>query len=297
MEIQIRKVELRGKKEGLRDERVRDLYTWLICLWYGVNHSFGTFAEPNNEYAAAQKMYISITFIEDEKDPQLQLHPNFAGLTYSRESILMNLTDPELREEYLLNTTGGTITPLMQMRDTLVHELTHFITEDREDAQIIDMVRGLKPEAANIKAAKVSGFRIYYDPDPNDPNVKAIEYLDDFDEAATELIANYYQRTAGLAVGLPSYPEGDQPEVSQSRIEKTLNVLEATLKLSGISMDSFAELHAHSDLDGLGRAFADSSRKSFQSDTEKIQYGLSVIVALKELDHNYLGGHIQNIKI
>ncbi len=296
MEIQIRKVELRSKEGGLRDEKLRDLYTWLICQWYGVNHSFGAFADPNNEYAAAQAMYAATSFIEDENDSRLVGHENDAAWTVARESISMDLTSPRLKEDYLPNTTGETITPFMQMRDTLVHELTHFIVEDRKDAQIIDMVRQIKPEVSQISDVTVRGFRMLFDPDPNNPDIPIIPYLVDFDEASTELIANYYQRTSGLAVGLPSYPEGDQSETGQYRIEKTIDALEATLKLSGISMDQFAQLHSHSDLDGLAKAFADSTSRSFQNDAEKIQYGLSLIVAIKDLDHKYMGEHIQNIK-
>lgn len=296
LEIQIRKVELRGGQEGLKDEELRSLSTWLICSWYGFNHSFGAFSDPDNEYAATRRMYASTSFIEDEQDPRLQNRAPFAGSTVPGESIEINLTSPELKQAYLYNTTGGTITPLMQMRDTLTHELTHFITKERRDAEIIDLIKQTKPEFANIDDVAIRGFRIYFNPDPNDPESSVLEYLDDFDEAATELIANYSQRTAGLAVGLPTYPEGDQPEASQSKIEKTLDALEATLKLSGISMDHFAELHSQSDLDALAKAFADSTTLSFQTDFEKIQYGLSVIIALKELDRRYIGEHIQNIK-
>lgn len=184
----------------------------------------------------------------------------------------------------------------MQARDTLVHELVHFITEDRKEAQAIDIVKKLKPELASIEDVTIRGFRMIFDPDPNNPDVPAVFYLDDFDEASTELIANYHQRTAGLGVGLPTYPEENQGETSQSKIEKTLDALEATLKLSGISMDQFAELHAHSNLDGLAIAFADSTSRSFQDDVEKIQYGLSVIDSLKQLNRKVIGEHIQSIK-
>ncbi len=296
LEIQIRKLELRGDQEGLKNKELRELHAWLVCSWYGAIHSFGAFADPNNEYAAAQKMYSSISLMEDEHDPRLQDQESFAGLTVPRESVWINLTSPELREAYLFNTSGGVITPLMQERDILVHELTHFITEFRKDGQIIAAVEQLRPDLADITDVTISGFRLLFDPDPDDSGIPVIRYLDDFDEATTELIANYYQRTAGLSVGLPSYPEGDQSETGQYRIEKTLDALEATLKLSGISMDQFAELHAHSDLDGLAVKLADSTNNLFQSDLEKIEYGLSIIIALKELKHEVLGKHIQNIR-
>ncbi len=296
-EIQIRKLELRSKPEGLRDEVLRNNYTWLITMWYGRDHSFGAFAAPDDEYAAAEKMYSSTSFITDESDSRLEGYENFAGWTFAQDSILMNLTSAGLREEYTYNSSGGVITPPMQMRDTLVHELTHFITKERKEAAIIDKVKKLKPEFNGINDVTINGFKILFVPNSNDPSVPAIQYLDDFDEASTELIANYYQRTAGLAVGLPSYPEQNQTESDQSRIERALDALEATLKLSGISMDQFAELHAHSDLDGLAKAFADSINKVFQDDTEKIQYGLSIIVALKELDRKAIGEHIQRIRI
>ncbi len=294
-EIQIRKLELRSEQEGLRNENLRNNYTFLICAWYGANHSFGAFADPDNEYAAAQKMYSSISFIVDEKDPRLQGYENSAGWAVPRESIMMNLTLSELKETYLFNTTGSRITPFMQMRDTLVHELTHFIVEERKSAQIIAVVKGTKPEFANISDITISGFRMYFDPDPNDPKVNIIPYLGDFDEASTELIANYYQRAAGLAVGLPSYPEHDQT-ANQYRIEKTIDNLEATLKFSGISMDQFAQLHATSDLDGLARAFADSINRTFSDDIEKIRYGLSVIDASRTLDFQLIGQHIKEKK-
>lgn len=295
-EIQIRKLELRGQKEGLKDENLRGLHTWLICMWYGANHSYGVFADPNDEYAAASAMYQAISFIDKKDDPKLKGHEDSAGWTVARDSITMNLTSSDFSEDYITNSTGGTITPLMQVRDTLVHELTHFITEDRKEAGAIDIVKQMRPDLANINDVTVRGFRMIFDPDPNNPDVPVVLYLDDFDEASPELIANYHQRTAGLAVGLPTYPEENQTETNQSKIERTLDALEATLKLSGISMDQFAQFHASSDLDGLAIAFADSTDRLFQEDSEKIQYGLSVIVSLKELNRKVIGEHIQNIK-
>lgn len=294
LEIQIRKVELRGGQEGLRNDELRSLYTWLVCSWYANNHSFGAFADPNDKGATAKKMLNAISFIHDSNDPRLQGNERFNGMTEPGESVWIDLTEAKLKKTYLSNSTGGSITPLMFMRDILVHELTHFITKVKWDARAIAIVKRAKPELKNLNIVEVSGFSMIFH--SNDPKIEDIDYLDDFDEAATELIANYYQRTAGLAVGLPYYPEEDQTEISQSKIEKTLDALEATLKISGIAMDQFAELHCISDLDGLAKAFADSTTKSFQSDSEKIEYGLSVIDALRNFDRMFLGEHIQSIK-
>lgn len=292
-EIQIRKLELRGGKDALKDENLRNLYTWLTVMWYGAGHSFGVFDDPNDEYASATAMYKAIAFIDNETDPELEGHENFAGWTYPREAIVLNLISPDLKE---LNTTGGVITPLMSMRDTLVHELTHFITEDRSEGQSIDIFRKIHPEVANIKDVKISGFRMIFDPDPNDPNAKTIDYLIDFDEASTELIANYYQKIAGLAVGLPSYPEENQTDSNQSKIEKTLGALEATLTLAGISMDQFAQLHSTSNLDGLAKAFSDAATRTFSDDVQKVEYGLTIIDSFRTLDRKVIGQYIQEIK-
>lgn len=297
LEIQIRKLELRGKQTILKDENLRSLYIWLITSWYGYNHSFGIFADPQDERAVASRIYSSISFIEDKKDSRLEGSENFAGWTYPQDSIFLNLTSTEFDEDYTYNTTGGAITPPMRMRDSLVHEMTHFITTPREEAQIIDIVRKSRLELTGINAIAITGFSMVFDPDPSNPDVSIIQHLDDFDEASTELIANYYQRAAGLAIGLPNYPEENQTELDQSRIEKTLDALEATLKLSGITIDQFAELHANSDLDGLAKALADCTNRAFKDDLEKIEYGLSIITALKNLDRKTIGEHIQSIKL
>jgi hypothetical protein len=296
LEIQIRKVEQRGGQEGLRDERLRDLYTNLVCLWYAANHSFGAFQDLSSGQNAAQKMYSSIHFVQDKNDKRLEIIGKAAAIAFPGDSMYFDLTLPEYQKTYNTN-SGVLITPLMFMRDYLVHELTHFITKvNREpDAMAVTIVTKSKPELRNLRNTFRSGFGMSFHSD--DQKVEDIEYLEDFDEASTELIANYYQRTAGLAVGLPWYPDDDHTNTSQTRVEKTIDALEAILKLSGISIDQFALLHRNSDIDGLAKVFADSTTKTFQSDSEKVEYGLTVVDSLRNLDRRFLGEHIQAIKI
>ncbi len=291
IEIQIHRLELKNK-EGLGNKELRDRYTWLLAFWYAHDHSFGALSEPDDEYGAI-KLSNAVTFIEDPNDSRLEGRENVAGWT-TREEIFMKLTN--LTEPYVYRTTGGTVTPLMEYRDTLVHEFTHFITKEVRSAQVFDVIRQQKSEFPNITDFKGSGFRVYFDPDPENSELPYTAHLVDFDEAATELIANHYQRTAGLATGLPSYPEANQADTDKSQIERTIDTLEASLKIVGISMDKFAELHKESDLDGLTILLADKTDKVFASDTEKIRYGLSIIDALRTTDRKFLGEYIGSIK-
>jgi hypothetical protein len=98
IEIQIHRVELRNGQEGLRDKALRDHYTWLVAQWYGLNHSFGAFVDPQNEYAAAESIYNSITFIEDPDDPSRR--EGLDGWAYPGDEIFIDLTSDEFQSGY-----------------------------------------------------------------------------------------------------------------------------------------------------------------------------------------------------
>lgn len=296
LEIQIKKVELRAKQERLTNKELRDHYVYLLSLWYGINHSFDTLTNPEEEFAPSLSIYKAITYIEDESDLKRVGHETAAAWTIPRDEIVVDLTNYTYQQEYSETSTGGIITPLMYLRDNLIHEMTHFITEERREARIIDFIREANPTVATIADVKVLGFRVLFDPDPSNPEVDFVPYLIDFDEAATELIANHHQATAGLATGLPSYPDIEQDTNDKSKVEKAIDALDATLKLAGIPVDVFAKLHAKSDLDGLAILLADATKTPFADNIEKIRYGFSIIQVLEAVDHNTLGQYIQSLK-
>lgn len=296
LDVQIRKLEQRAGQEGLRNQKLRSHYTWLVAQWYGQKFSLGAFHDENDEFAAATKIYTSIISIESENDPRLVGFEGAAGWTVPGESISMNLTTSQIQESYSTSRSGATITPLMAYRDTLVHEITHFITEPREEAIAIDLIKAANPQFKEMKAAKLSGFRIYFDPDPDNPDLPIVQHMADFDEAATEFIANYEQRISGLATGLPTYPEGDFDEFNQTHIERTIDTLDATIKLAGIKPEVFMIYHKLSDLDGLAKNFAEATSISFATEEVKVEYGLGIINAIRNIDRTALGEFVKRIK-
>lgn len=296
LDVQIRKLEQRAGQEGLRDEKLRLHYTWLLAQWYGERFAMGAFYDEKNPYAAAEAIYAAISLIASEVDPRLQGFEGAAGWTVAGESITMNLTAAQVQESYFTNKTGASITPLMSYRDTLVHEMTHFIVEPREVALSIDQIKRSNPEFRDMKAAKLTGFRIYFDPDPDNPELPIVQYMDDFDEACTEYIANYAQRISGFTTGLPTYPEGDVDEHNQSRIERIMDTLEGTIKLAGITPEDFMIYHKLSDLDGLSKRLAEATTGRFLTDAAKVVYGLRIIDAVRTVDRAVLGEFVKQIK-
>lgn len=295
-DVQIRRVEQRVGQEGLRDRKLLEHYSWLVALWYGEKFSLGAFYDGNNPFAAAEVIHAAIYLIESESDPRLKGNENLSAWTNPGESITMNLTTRQMQEKYPTNPTGATITSLMVYRDNLTHEMTHFITEPRDQAIAIGIIKTQNPQFGNMKKATLSGFRIYFDPDQDNPGLPVEEYLDDFDEAATEFIANYEQRISGLAVGLPSYPEAAIDEQDQSKVEKIIETLDGTIKLVGIRPEQFMILHRLSDLDGLAKFLAEATTRRFLTDEAKITYGLRIIDAIRRVDRAVLGDFVRQIR-
>lgn len=298
-DIQIRNFEQKYKDiPNLKDRELRDYYVWLLSLWFGENKTSGIFTEENDPYAAAGELYIATYSIEDENDEVLRGNERNAGWVetkmvdeQTKKFIYMNLTSWMFNEQSRYTNSGATLPMLVSFRDVLTHEFVHFITIPRYEAETFNLVKEIKPEFADFANVKIEGFMMTLDPDPNNPEVKCQLLLNDFDEAATEFIANYYQRTSALTVGPPAYDNPDRPG-----IEKAINLLEATLKIANISMEQFADFHALSDLDGLALVFADATDRQFETDQDKVRYGLSIIVALDQGDRRRLGQYLQETK-
>lgn len=282
VEIQIRRFENANQLKGLEDDDFRNKYVWLLAQWYA-QFTPRTFADPSNPYAAAEKIYKSTFYITDPKDENLKGNEENAGWAQSGENIFINLTQKQFSEQGI-NPQASVTPPIILLRDVLTHEMTHFITLKRTDSKSLKVLG--KSMGKNF--AYINGFRLYVD-DYND------EYAD-FDESVTEFIANYYQRISGFAVGLPSYPDFAQSEAKKSKVEKIIDTLDATLKFAGINVDQLALLHATSDLDGLAIAFANATTRTFKDGDEKLNYGLSIIQALRETDNKTLGKYIGEIK-
>lgn len=238
-EYKLRNDELINIPEG------RSQMAWLISLW---------FAERTNEFlkeplANAEQIYRSIEWITDSKDERIKGNENsLAWVTHDEETgkrILVNLTHEGYKKGNSRNSWGAALAPITVLRDTLTHEMVHFITktaEDEEATTLVSDIRGIK-----MKSPIVSGFRIAY----LDENGENKVIFDDFDEATTEIISKHLQLTSGIGPGLPEYSEEAIP-----RIEQTIRNLRAFLDLFDISiLSELAIWHAYSDPARLAQEF------------------------------------------
>ncbi len=291
IDVQIREFEQKHNKlENLNDRQLRNQYAWMLSVWFNDKTS-GVFVDESDPYAVATKIYTSTHYVENEDDPNFKDHEHDAGWAYRQEEIYLNLTSRQFNEQSVETKGGATLPILVLFRDTLSHEIIHFMAIPREEAESFNLIRELNPGYQNYANTEIAGFAAYFVTNPNNPESEFKTFFSDFDEASTEFIANYYQRTSAFVVGPPSYDNPDRPG-----IEKAINLLEATLKIADISVEDFAKLHAHSDLDGLATALADVTTHQFNNNTDKIRYGLSIIVAMEKGDRKTLGQYFQETK-
>lgn len=269
-EVEIRRFEERFKPNNLRNEKVRSKYMWLLSQWLASDKTFDVFEDEGHQ-TVSNRVYHAIEFITDPSDKRLQNHETDAAWAEPHESIFFNLTIDQFNQKYAPNATGALLTPYMFLRDTFTHEFVHFIVLERSDQEMISIIRNRKREYDKYPNASVTGFKVLF---WKDKELK--EELDDFDEASVELIANYYQRNAGLVVGPPFYPDDNRPNIQQA-----ISLLEATLEIVGLSIDDFAQHHAYSDFDGLAKTFASVSNRTFRSDIDQIEYGFSMIDSIR----------------
>jgi len=272
VEDQIRNFEYENAEKNPLDEKLREDYTWLLSQWYE-KYTFGL--------AKAEDLYSNTIFITDPNDILLKGNEENAG--WAGDSIFINLTSFQFQKAYY-GTDGKYVYPFVSLREVLTHEMTHFITQKREDEKSLEILG--KKLGKNFDYIK--GFRLY----DSEGNVG----LSVLDEAATEFIANYYQKFSGLEAGAPTYPEETQAIGKRSKIELIADTFQSYFHILGINVEELARLHALSDLDQLAKLFAGKTKKDFKDDLEKITYGLSIIEALNSLDHTALRRYREELK-
>lgn len=294
IDLHIRRFESQFHPDNLSDEKLRNTYVWLLAQWFA-DKTFGLFDSPDNPTAAAEKLYNAIEWVTDLEDERFKEFPERAAVTETpitengKTIIAINLNIPSLNQRYTQTPSGGTVTSLMYLRDILIHEFVHLATKIQDEQLAIELFRQKEPGLTNQKVI-VKGFsinfRVEFEEDKG-----TLRFLEDFDEASTEFIANTHQKNAGLAIGPPTYPDSERPY-----IERVIGLLEAVLKIGNISFEEFAKFHAESDIDGLAKAIAGATNEVFATDEEKVNFGLSVIEAVRTSDIKWLGGYLQKIK-
>lgn len=287
VELHIRRFENQFQPDNLSDEKLRNAYSWLLAQWFA-DKTLGLFDSPDNPTAAAEKLYNAIEWVTNPEDERFRDFPERAAVTSDGKDIAINLNIPEFNQRYTQTPSGAIITNLMLLRDILIHEFVHLATRKRPDQPIIiETIRQDNPDLED-KRGFVKGFSIVFE---DETESVAARFLTDFDEASTEFIANTHQKNAGLAIGPPTYPDSERPY-----IERVINLLEAVLKIGNISFGEFAKFHAESDIDGLAKALAEATNEVFATDKEKVNFGLSVIEAVRTSDIKWLGGYLQKMK-
>lgn len=285
LDVQIREFETAHGFKGFEDIKFRNRYTWLLSQWYANNFTFGLLDDPVNPYAAANKIYNAVSYITDPKDNRLTRE--FAGMTLAGIYILIDLTQKEFQSK-TPNYQEKIVPPVISLRDTLSHEMTHFITLKNEDDLVIKILEKSTRRVKNVDVPFLHGFSVYIDIDNPE--------LNDFDEAVTELLGNYYQRNSLLPTVKPSYLDATSIMGEKSKVEKSIDELNGILIAADISVNRLAIFHAMSDLDGFCISLSDATTRTFTDKIEKVSYGLSIIDALGTADQQVLGSYRMDLK-
>lgn len=276
-EIQIQRVEQKYKPENLKgkNSRLRDEFAWLVVLWFAKDKTLNAFGEPDTA-ATAARIYRSIEWIEDSSDSRRKDNEQKTAWTTAHESITVDLSqDDAFNRANSSNVfkTGDRYTPLSFLRRTLVHELVHFIGGRRIEALSFSILMQSKPEYKLYIPKYIEGFKIGFIPVPDKTTKhQGVEFLVDFDEAATELIATNWQQGSGWDI-TPAY----SPDVN-----KAILLLQQTLERTGMTVTDLSRFKSTSDLDGLAKRFAEATGQEFKTDEAKVYFGLWVISAIQK---------------
>ncbi len=288
--LQIARFEHLLSSEDLAHPAVRSNYIWLLSLWYGLDKTFGIFTKRDTPYAAAERIYSAVRWIDSEEDEALKSNGNSMGWAVPQEYLVLNLTHYGFERGKSFNSSGAPLPPITTLRDVATHEFTHLIVVPQERAESFSVIKEMKNEYFQMANVSIQGFRIYLDPDPSDEKVPLVEVYDDFDEAATEVITKHWQTTSGIGPGLPAYSEYAIPG-----IERTIRVLRGTLDLLDIPVETFALYHAYSNLDGLAMEFAERANRR-NTRREEIRFGMSLIEAIRAGDTSIIGEYLKTSK-
>lgn len=292
-EIQIRKVEdqfkptnLRGKNSGLRNE-----FAWLLALWFARDKTFDVFGK--DVLISASKLYQAIQWIENEKDERRKDNEEKVAWTDARQAIRVDLSQDELFNHpfsYNVYQEGDMYTPLTYLRKTLVHEFVHFIGGRKYEKPIsFSFIKAdLKKKYPNLIFNYVEGFKVNVDPTPDNTKDKNREPLRDFNEAATELISTYWQKSSGWNI---------TPHYADPNVQTSIKLLEKTLGKTNISIVELAKFSANSDLDGLAKRLAEKTKEyTYETEDDKIRVGLWVIGNIENGDLKDLEDYWQQVE-
>lgn len=289
-EIQIRRVEdqfkptnLRGKNSGLRNE-----FAWLLALWFTRDKTFDALGK--DALISASKLYKAIIWIENEKDERRKNNEEKVAWTDAHQLIRVDLSqDEQLNRSLSYNVyqEGDMYTPLTYLRKILVHEFVHFIGRRKYEEPIsFSLIKiAIKEKYPNSTFNYVEGFKVNVDPTPDNVEDKNREPLTDFNEAATELIATYWQKSSGWNYS---------PHYADPNVQTAINLLEETLERTGITIEELARFSINSDLDGLAKRLGEETKEyTYETEDDKIKVGLWVIGNiengdLKDLENYWL---------
>lgn len=292
-EIQIRKVEhlfkptdLKGKNSGLRNE-----FAWLLALWFARDKTFDVFGKDT--LTSASKLYKSIIWIENEKDTKRKDNEGKAAWTDAHQLIRVDLSQDQVFNHlfsYNVYQEGDMYTPLTYLRKTLIHEFVHFIggRKYEESISFSYIKSDLKEKYLNLIFNYVEGFKVNVDPTPDNVKDKNREPLTDFNEAATELIATYWQKSSGWDIA---------PYYADPNVQKSIYLLEKTLEKTNIPITELAKFSVNSDLDGLAKRLAEKTKEyNYETEDDKIKVGLWVIGNIENGDLKELENYWQEVE-
>lgn len=292
-EIQIRKVEnlfkptdLKGKNSALKNE-----FAWLLALWFARDKTFDVFGE--DALISASKLYQAIIWIEDGKDERRKDNEGKVAWTDAHQSIRVDLSqDEQFNRPFSYNVyqEGDMYTSLTYLRKILVHEFVHFIGGRKYDKPISfsPIKADLKKKYPNLIFNYIEGFKVNVDPTPINAKDKNREPLRDFNEAATELISAYWQKSSGWDIA---------PYYADPNVQTAIQLLEKTLEKTDISIAELAKFSVNSDLDGLAKRLAEKTKEyTYETEDDKIKVGLWVIGNIENGNLKDLENYWQQVK-
>ncbi len=277
-EIQIQRAEKKYKPKNLKgiNSELRNEFTWLVALWFAKDKTFNVLGEKDT-VATATRIYRAIEWIEDATDKRRKDNELKSAWTTASESIRIDLSQDDAfnRSKSYNSLRGSNETPLTYLRSTLIHEFVHFIGKQRSDALSFSILKQSKPEYRQYIPRYIEGFKIGFFPVPdNTLEHKGVEFLVDFDEAATELIATSWQKASGWEI-VPTY----SPDVN-----KAIDLFQKIIDHNWITFIDLAIYKANSDLDGLAIKFAEATDQQFVNNEAKVHYGLWVVSKIEKGD-------------
>lgn len=292
-EIQIRKVEDQFKPSDLRSKNseLRNEFAWLLALWFARDKTFEVFGKDT--LISASKLHQAIIWIENEKDERRKDNEGKAAWTDAHQSIRIDLSQDELfnnQFSYNVYQEVDVYTPLTYLRRTLIHEFVHFIGGRKYEKPIsFSFIKAaLKEKYSNLTFNYVEGFKVNVDPTPDNAKDKNREPLTDFNEAATELISNYWQKSSGWDIA---------PYYADPNVQKSIYLLEKTLEKTNISITELAKFSVNSDLDGLAKRLAEKTKEyAHETEDDKIKIGLWVIGNIENGDLKELEDYWQQVE-